>query len=413
MGRHRFIFVVPIVLALVGCQSVLRPRGPEPAAVPLSALTDRGTNDDIVPVIDLRGGDRVEVQAAPPAAAPPNGRKPFNVLVLSGGGAYGAYSAGVLAGWSEAGTRPEFDVVTGVSTGALVATLAFLGPEKDADLKRFYTSLSDRDLYVRRSSLSALWGDALADSRPLEKLIEREVTGDLVAAIAAEHAKGRRLYIGTTHLSSRRLVVWDMGAIASRGGPGDVALFRRILLASASIPGFLPPVTIPVEVDGKVTEEMHVDGGVSASLFFRPPQVPRDQLADLGDRPLAGSNLYIVVAGKLFADPAPVKPRFLSIVQTSISGLLYAQTRGDLFQLYALSMATGMNYRLAAIPPDAPMPAAATTFDPAAMSRLYETGRRQAGAAGAWRETPPGNRPGEEVPVRGGARLSTTPSDRN
>ncbi|HVK11711.1 MAG TPA: patatin-like phospholipase family protein [Gemmataceae bacterium] len=413
MIRQRCILLVSLVLTMTGCQSALRSRDQEPAAVPLTNLTDRGADGDVVPVIDLRGGDRVEVQATPPAVAPPTGRKPFNVLVLSGGGAYGAYSAGVLAGWTEAGTRPKFDVVTGVSTGALVATLAFLGAEKDADLKRFYTSLSDRDLYVRRSSLSALWGDALADSRPLERLIEREVTADLVAAVAAEHAKGRRLYIGTTHLSSRRLVVWDMGAIASRGGRGDVALFRRILLASASIPGFLPPVTIPVEVDGKVTDEMHVDGGVSASLFFRPPTVPRDQLADLGDRPLAGSNLYIIVAGKLFADPAPVQPRFLSIVQTSISGLLYAQTRGDLFQLYALSMATGMNYRVAAIPPDAAMPAAATTFDPAAMSRLYETGRRQAGTAGVWRETPPGNRPGEEVPVRGGARFSTSPGERN
>ena len=168
---------------------------------------------------------------------------------------------------------------------------------------------------------------------------------------------------------------------------------------------------MPVEVDGKVTDEVHVDGGVSASLFFRPPQVPKDQLAELGDRPLAGSNLYIIVAGKLFPDPAPVKPRFLSIVQSSISGLLYAQTRGDLFQLYSLSMATGMNYRLSAIPTDAPMPTAATTFDPATMTRLYEAGRRQAGTAGVWRETPPGNRPGEEVPVRGGAKLSTSSAE--
>jgi predicted acylesterase/phospholipase RssA len=405
MHRHPLILMVPIVLALTGCQA-LGLREKETAAAPLPDLTDRGPVGDTVPVLDLRAGDKVEVQA-PPAVAPPNGTKPFNVLVLSGGGAYGAYSAGVLAGWTEAGTRPAFDVVTGVSTGALVATLAFLGPDRDPDLKRFYTSLSDRDLYVRRASVSALWGDALADSKPLERLIEKEVTAEMVRAVGIEHAKGRRLYIGTTHLSSRRLVVWDMGAIAARGEPGDVALFRRVLLASAAIPGFLPPVSIPVEVDGKKTEEIHVDGGVSASLFFRSPHVARDRAAELGEKPLAGSNLYIVVAGKLFADPAPVKPRFLSIVQSSISGLLYAQTRGDLFQLYALSMATGMNYRLAAVPADMAVPAAATSFDPVAMGRLYEAGRRQAGTAGVWRETPPGNRPGEEVPVRGGAKLGT------
>jgi predicted acylesterase/phospholipase RssA len=233
----------------------------------------------------------------------------FNVLVLSGGGAYGAYSVGVLAGWSEAGTRPEFDVVTGVSTGALIATLAFLGSGRDPDLKRFYTHLTNRDLFVRRPSLSALLSDALADSRPLERLIEQAVDADLLRQVSIEHAKGRRLYVGTTQLDARRLVVWDMGAIASRGRARDLALFRQVLLASASLPGLLPPVSIPVDVDGKQYEEMHVDGGVTASLFFRPPQAPRDRVAALGDRPLAGSNVYVVVAGKLYCDPdgpAPV-----------------------------------------------------------------------------------------------------------
>src|SRR5206468_5122524 len=137
----------------------------------------------------------------------------FNVLVLSGGGAYGAYPAGILCGWTEAGTRPSFDVVTGVSTGALVATLAFLGPARDPDLRRFYTTVTNKDVFAeRRPEVAGVLGESLADSAPLERLINSVADEKLLAEVAAEHAKGRRLYVGTTHLDSRRLVVWDMGA---------------------------------------------------------------------------------------------------------------------------------------------------------------------------------------------------------
>jgi predicted acylesterase/phospholipase RssA len=405
VGPHPRIAIGLLVLGQAGCLSPAgrTPGCPPPA--PAVSLVDRDAPADTVPVVDLR-------TAAPrPDARPgdPAGPARFNVLVLSGGGAYGAYPAGVLAGWSEAGTRPDFDVITGVSTGALVGTLAFLGPARDPDLKRFYTRLTDRDVFARRPGLAALLSDALADSRPLGRLIDRAVDADLLRQVAAEHAKGRRLYVGTTHLDARRLVVWDMGAIASRGRPEDLALFRKVLLASASLPGLLPPVAIPVEVDDKRYEELHADGGVTASLFFRPPHVPRAEAAALGDRPLAGSNLYVIVAGKLYADPEPVEPRFVSIVSSSVSALLYAQTRGDLAQLHALAQATGMNYRVAAVPQAIPVPAAATTFDPAAMHRLYEAGRRQAGTAGLWRSTPPGSQPGEDVPVRAGTRLTPAP----
>jgi len=235
------------------------------------------------------------------------------------------------------------------------------------------------------------------------------VDDKFLAAVAAEHKKGRRLYVGTTHLDARRLVVWDMGEIASRGRPEDLALFRKVLLASASLPGLLPPVAIPVEVDGKKYEELHVDGGVTASLFFRPPQVPREELARLGDKPLAGSNVYVIVAGKLYPDPEPVPPRFLSIVNSSVSALLHAQTRGDLYEVYAVALATGMGYHVAAVPQEVRAPASSTTFEPAAMNRLYEAGWRQARSADLWRSTPPGTRPGEQVPVRGGVHLIPRP----
>jgi predicted acylesterase/phospholipase RssA len=389
-----------VALSLAGCLSQNRSGSNSPAPAPASSLVDRDGPTNTVPVVDLRS-------AVVRPDGPPDRSGHFNVLVLSGGGAYGAHSAGVLAGWSETGTRPEFDVVTGISTGALVATLAYLGPSRDAELKRFYTQVTNRDVFARRSRLSALWSDSLADSRPLERLIEQTVDVDFLRQVAIEHAKGRRLYVGTTQLDARRLVVWDMGAIAARGRPEDLALFRKVLLASASLPGLLPPVSIPVDVNGRQYEEMHADGGVTASLFFRPPEVPRDRVSALGDRPLAGSNVYVIVAGKLYADPQTVQPQLLSIVSSSLSALMHAQTRGDLDHLYAVAVATGMNYRQAAIPTDVRLPANSTTFNPDEMQGLYEAGRRQAVSGCLWRTTPPGTRPGEEVPIRAGNRLTT------
>lgn len=399
---------LPLLLLLPACTSTPTRNCPNPT--PISGYTDVMAQDDpTVPVLDVKLTEELARKMGRPGAPPGLGRKPFEVLVLSGGGSYGAYSAGLLCGWSELGTRPAFDVVTGVSTGSLVATMAFLGPEYDGALKHFYTTVSDKDIYIKKYDLEGLLSDSLADSKPLFKLISAVVDEKLLAKVAVEHAKGRRLYVGTTHLDSRRLVQWDMGAIATRGSPLDLDLFRRILLASASIPGFFPPVPVPVTVDGKVSEELHVDGGVTASLFFVPPRVPVAERAKLGSEPLAGANLYIVVAGKLYAEPACVERKFIKIAQDSISALLYAQARGDLFQLFALCLATKMNYYLTAVPADVPAPAEATSFNPVEMTRLFESGKKAATNGHMWRNTPPGLEPGELVPPRSGTWFITGP----
>ena len=194
-------------------------------------------------------------------------RPPRHVLALSSGGLYGAYSSGFLAGWSDSGNRPEFDVVTGVSTGALIAPLAFLGSEFDDRMQELYTGIRAEDVFKIRAWVTIPFKDAVASSAPLRKLIESQVTPDLMKWIATEHRKGRRLYIGTTNLTTRRLVVWDMGAIACRPCPEGCDLFRDVLLASCSVPGMLPPVPFTVEVDGKtVTETSRRRGRVVADL---------------------------------------------------------------------------------------------------------------------------------------------------
>ena len=268
--------------------------------------TQTAIRDTVRPDELIDWAEKIRASSAPAVKSPPK-----NVLVISGGGIYGAYPAGVLSGWTETGTRPEFDVVTGVSTGALVGCFAFLGANYDADLRRYYTTICNSGIYRRRHLLASVLSESFADSTPLANLIEEAVTDERIAAVADAHRKGRRLYIGTSDLDSRRAIIWDMGAIASRNTPESRELIRKILLATASIPGFFPPVRIPVTVDGVRHVERHVDGSTSSSMFFAPPWVPPDARENLPSTWLHGSNLYILVAGKLYADPVAVKARQL------------------------------------------------------------------------------------------------------
>jgi patatin-like phospholipase len=359
---------------------------------------------DTVPPKDLlEWAEKARAIRKPAAPVPKK-----NILVISGGGIYGAYPAGVLAGWSETGTRPEFDVVTGVSTGALVGVFAFLGPAYDDELRRYYTTLRNEDLYRRRRFPMMLLSESIADNAPLARIIEQGITDERIAAVAEEHKKGRRLYIGTSDLDTRRAVVWDLGAIAVRNTPEDRKLIRDILLATTAIPGFFPPVRIPVTVDGVPYVERHVDGNTSSAMFFVPPYVPPEARAKLSPSWLHGSDLYLLVAGKLYADPVPVKARTFRIAGMAVSTVLYDQTRSDLHKLFLLSVVTGMNYNMASIPKDLPVSTDSTNFDPVEMSLMFESGAEWARSNRKWRQSPPGYEPGEGAKHRMGTVLTDT-----
>ena len=326
-----------------------------------------------------------------------------NVLYLSGGGALGAYSAGVLYGWSRTGTRPEFQVVTGISTGALIAPFAFLGPQCDEILKDLYTTVNNRDLF-RLRPIRGLLSESFSDITPMARRLDAALTPELVDAIGREHRKGRRLYAGTTDLESQRFVVWDLGAIAARGRPQDRELLKQVCLGSAAIPGLFPPSHIRGHANGREMTERHVDGGVSRAIFFRPPVSRR---WDRVPEPLAGTKVWCVVAGKLFDDPEPVGRLSLNILSKSASGVLYAQTRGDLARLWADSAMSGMEFRMTTIPADYPGPLSSKEFSPALMRPLFEEGVRQALAGANWRTRPPGAFPGERDRERSGIELTS------
>lgn len=403
------LFGAAVFAVLAGCRGTHANRPPTPTEVgyntnnliDLRAQADAQTafNPSDVNELALRAKEVHRPKVLPPKRT---------ILCLSGGGSYGAYSAGILCGWSEQGDRPNFDVVTGVSTGGLIAPFAFLGPRYDPLLRRFYTTLSDDDIY-RLRPVRGVFSEALADNSPLAGEIDRTLTVQMMQDIAIEHSKGRRLYLGTTELQGRRFVAWDIGEIACRGRPQDRELIKRIMLGSSAIPGFFPPSEIPVTINGAPFVEKHVDGGVSFSVFMRPPAIPPQLAAMPEGRSLYGSEVYAIVAGKLYADPEMVKPWVLSIAAQNVSTLTYASTRADLARLWTVCTLAGMDFKMTAIPETTPAPKSSAEFNPAEMTLLFNEGVRQMRCRTAWRSTPPGTGCGEDPLVRGSTDLTQWP----
>ena len=316
-------------------------------------------------------------RAALRAQGKPDRLPPAAYLAISGGGDNGAFGAGLLCGWTQDGTRPRFKLVTGVSTGALIAPFAFLGEAYDDRLKSLYTSVSSQDIAKTRSLLSVLYGDAMADTTPLWNLLRKYITQEMLDAIAAEHEKGRILLVATTNLDVRRAVIWNITEIAATKAPGALDLVRKILIASAAIPGTFPPVMIDVEVKGKPYQEMHVDGGTATQVFVYPAAI---QLPELASRE---RKLYIIRNARLDPEWAQVDRRTLPIAFRAITCLIQNQGIGDLYRIFAIAQRDRVDYNLAFIPATFDVPHTAD-FDPAYMKALFEVGQRMAGKGQDW-----------------------------
>jgi len=308
-------------------------------------------------------------------------------LAISGGGGDGAFGAGILNGWSKTGKRPKFEVVTGISTGALSAPYAFLGSDYDDELKEIYTTINDSDIMKKNGALGAVFGSSLTDNSPLKALVARHVTPALVDKIAAEYPKGRRLLVGTTNLDAQRPVVWDMTAIAASGNPDRVELFRNVLVASAAIPGVFPPQLIKVQADGKLYEELHVDGGTTTQAFLLSAQ---NSLKDV-DKALnfkRKRSLYVIINGTFAPQAEKTETKTLAIAARSISTLIKNQSIGDVYKMYAQSQRDGVDFNLVSIPSDF-TEKSKSEFDQAYMRKLYDRGYQMGQVASTWEKEPP------------------------
>jgi Patatin-like phospholipase len=285
-------------------------------------------------------------------------------LAISGGGADGAFGGGVLAGWSESGTRPEFAVVTGASIGALVAPFAFLGPRYDEEIRKNFTTITSADIFEDR-----ITRDSLFDYWPLKRLIEQRVTPKLLSDIAAEHARGRRLYIATTNLDAGRRVVWNMGAIAAKGDDKAIKLFRDVLLASSSIPGFFSPVGIEVEANGKQFEEMHSDGTLTAPFFV----VPESMFSPGTTSPPPLRQLYVLVNAKVAPEFSVPSRSIPGVLGRSIAVALQSALRAEILLVYVGAQRHKIELHIAHVDPTFNYPIRGV-FDGKYMQALYDVG---------------------------------------
>jgi len=388
--RLASVVLTASMLLLTACSTVL-PRNPAPSDMVDSAQIEgipdaRFWGDEISPHLEneMKTLSKEEIRQKFPALY----GLPHNYLAISGGGANGAFGAGLLVGWTELGNRPEFQMVTGISTGALIAPFAFLGPDYDHVLTKVYTSISTANILEKRSLISLLSADAFTDSTPLQNLLEEYVDEEVLAGIAREHRRGRGLYIGTTDLDYMRPMIWDIGAIAASDQPGSLKLIRQILLASASVPGAMPPVRIEVQVNGHSYDELHVDGGTATQVFVYPAATDWSKVLDLLDVP-GRPTTWVIRNSSLEPYREVVEPELGMIATRSIASLIRTQGLGDLVLIYVLMQRDGINYRLAYIPDDFDLKPE-EPFDTAYMKELYRLANEMALPGYPWKEKPPG-----------------------
>jgi hypothetical protein len=390
----RGLAVTFIVLVLAGCGALRHP-------VPLEAQNDPSipgfTNIRFFPLTDVEPM-RQSIRQAFLSETPDNydeladGWRRYNYLAISGGGSDGAFGAGILNGWSANRNRPEFKVVTGVSTGALIAPFAFLGSAYDRQVKEAYTTVNPGHIYVTRRLIAILWEESLADNTPLKELVTKYITPEILDAIAVEHAKGRRLYVASSNMDREEPVIWDMGAIASSRDPAKLELFRSVLVASASIPGLFPPALVKVTLDGKQYDELHCDGGVFFQSFFIGamvdlPALIREAHPDYKGRVF--QDLFIIRNGSTTPARKQVPRGVRSISERAIMTLLKVSGINDLYRLFLSTEHDDVDFYFVALPVDY-VRSTDEEFNEAEMNRQFALGYQLAAAGVPWRRLPPG-----------------------
>ncbi len=391
IGRRSLLPMAAAILA--GCTTLQRgepvPRGRAGAVRLLGIENARMYPDAASHELTMREFMGAMARAGDPGGLDP-GLPAVNLLAISGGGDNGAFGAGLLVGWTAAGTRPRFDLVTGVSTGALTAPFAFLGPAYDGQLQAVYTDVERHEILRDRSLLAAVLEDALADNAPLYQTIARYLNQQMLDRIAEGYAAGRLLFISTTDLDQQVPVFWNIGAIAASGHPDALDLVRRLLLASAAVPGAFPPQMLEVEVDGRTYQEMHVDGGAVAQAFLYPPPLGTIRQRAMRERQrMRTINAWMIRNARLDPEWNRIERRVIPIVGRAISTLIASSGYNDALRLWFQTQRDGIEFRLAYIGADfqAEHPA---EFDQTYMRALFRHGYERARVGLTWDDRVPG-----------------------
>jgi len=401
-------FLLMSALSIQGCATMC-PRKALPldftGKVTINGMPDIRTDiDDPDPVVmqkSLIDSFKEEDKNAYPTNE--HGVRIYPVLAVSGGGANGAYGAGLLRGWSREGSRPLFKIITGVSSGSIIALYTFLGKDYDDQLEKFFTTTSTKDVMRKKNIFFVLFGDSLMSSAPMAKKISSIMDGKVMAKVAEEHKRGRRLFVGTVNLDAQEFVVWDMGALACKGGSDSLKMFRKILLASCSLPMTFPPVHFKVSSETAVPyDEMHVDGGTIRGVFY----IDRLTKNMEGAAKLFGIDpskyrpkIYILSNAYMSPIREQVKDDLMGISIRALDTVVAAANNGDIYRLYAVAKRRGLDFNLAYIPADF-KPNPKELFDKNDMQRLFKRGYDDAINGYKWYKTPPGYAEEDEAPEK-------------
>jgi hypothetical protein len=393
-GWGRVVAACVLVAALAGCGSRIEryavPEALASHATPQGLAYARFWGDEVPKeVVTFVQMHMPNVKQMASSAQQDAGRPLVEYLALSGGAEDGAFGAGLLVGWTKRGDRPKFEIVTGVSAGALIAPYAFLGPGYDAQLTELWTEFDPKMVATPQVLAGLLGAESLADTRPLRELIGRHVDRRMLRQIAQEYRNGRLLMIGTTNLDAQRQVIWNMGEIAVAAGrdPEAAELFRDVLLASASIPGLFPPVHVKVRVGDRIFEEMHVDGGATRHVFLAPAQFSLRTFDSFYPQPPI-RRVYVVRNARLEPVYEAVQANTLAIGARSLVTLTKSQSIGDLNHIYAMTQRDGAEFRLASIPRSF-AEKSSQSFDPVYMKALFGVGYNLGYGGRAWARMPP------------------------
>jgi hypothetical protein len=365
---------VVAALLLAGCASpperLLSQKAPAYAALPNGyEPLNSGKISPLYAAVAAGGGNLIRQMERKRGRA-------LNLLSLSGGGQNGAFGAGLLTGWRESGQRPQFDLVGGVSTGALLATHALLGtPADDAQLEEMYTQISKKDVHNERGILSLAFGaDSLSDTAPLQVLIAKFITAETLKRVAAAYNDDRLLVVGTTNIDYGQTWVWNMSLIAK---DGNLELYRQVLLASASFPIVFPPV----EIDG----HLFVDGAARSNVV----------IAGLGGTerpsppPYGPGNIYLVDNGRLHSPPEALRRALGDVAATTISVMMDQSMLTAMTRSYFGAKVLGYNFKMAAIPDSVNIGKDPLAFDPKQMRAAFDAGRAIAQKPDHWLSVPP------------------------
>jgi len=314
-----------------------------------------------------------------------DGIKTYPILIIGGGVSNSAYGIGLLKGWLESGSRPVFKIVTGYSSGSLLAVAAFSGTDYEDRLADLFTSISTKDVVRQKNIFSILFGNSVNTSALFAKKINDIMDEHLMVKIANEHRKGRRLYVGTSDLDAQEFVIWDMGALASQGSLDSLNMFRKIILASCSFPVMLPPVYFQVEAGGKRYDEMHADGGVIGGIFYIY------QLMEGAESGFNGFKTRLYVLNLCYMSPhsKQIEDNLVAITSRLIETNGSSKMFGDTYSIYALAKEKVWDYNLAYIPEDF-KPNQKEMFDKQEMRRLFKRGYEDAVVGYKWHKAPPG-----------------------